>query len=101
MDMTELFKWIPDYEKDRLLALEDTFSTPGWKSIVEWAETKATDELLRAANAATWDANCIAHGKHLVYAELTTFAETILKEYAAMAEQAKVDAEVLEASDYE
>ena len=101
MDMNELFKWIPDYEKDRLRALEETFSTKGWKAITEWAELKATDELLRAANATAWDANRIAHGRHLVYVEISNFAETIITEYAAMAEEAKADAEVLKAEDFE
>ncbi len=101
MDMMDVFKWIPDGEKDRLKAFEDTFSTPGWKLIIEWAEAESVKETVRAATATTWDQNRIAHGTQLAMNQFANLAEYVLTEYANMAEQAKLDSEVEEAEDYE
>ncbi len=101
MDMMEVFKWIPDDEKERLTQLETTFSTPGWKTIVEWAQNKSEDSILRAATATSWADNRIAVGNQQAYFQLANFAESTLLLYANMAEQAKLDAEVEEEEGYE
>ncbi len=100
MDMMEVFKWIPDDEKERLTQLEETFSTPGWKAIVEWAKEQSDDSILRAATATSWADNRIAVGNQQAFFQFANFAESTLLVYANVAEQAKLDAEVEEAEDY-
>ncbi len=101
MDMMELIKWLPDNQKDRLLELEKTFSTPGWQYIMQWARDKSDDSILRAATATSWADNRIAIGNQQAYFQFANYAEAELLVYANMAEQAKLDAEVEESEDYE
>ena len=101
MDMMEVFKWIPDDEKERLTQLETTFSTPGWKAVMEWATEQSDSSILRAATATSWADNRIAVGNQQAFYQFANFAESTLLLYANMAEQAKLDAEVEEEEGYE
>lgn len=52
---TEALQRLSDEEKSRLVEFERTFSTKGWKYLVEWAEKSAQEQDERMKYAANWD----------------------------------------------
>ncbi len=101
MDMMEMMKYLPPDDQARLLKLEDTFSSPGWKVLVEWATDARDAAILNGARATSWDDNRITLGRSYVYEEVISMAERIFTEYANYAEQAKLDAAVVDSEDFE
>ncbi len=101
MDMTELLKWLPEEAQQRLLQLETTFGSEGWKTVVGWAQEARDATILRGAQATSWEDNRIALGQSRVYDEVINMAERIFTEYANMADEAKTDFEIEAEEDFE
>ena len=101
MTPNELAQWLPDAEAERMLALENTFATPGWKYIVEWAAQAGESAQIRAANATSWDSNRIAYGQGLVYNEVMRLSDQANADFADIAEQAMLDKELEDAEEHE
>lgn len=60
MPTHELMSWLNDVERDRFVKLQETFETPGWKLIVEYANAQVIQHGIAGANAASWD-DCLLH----------------------------------------
>jgi hypothetical protein len=90
---SEDIKWLSEANKDRFNQLEEVFSLPGWKLLVEWAEQKAIDAGVRGANAATWEDNRQQLGSRLVYEEIVALRDASYNEFEVIALQARLDSE--------
>ena len=86
MDAQELAH-LTDDERLRYAKLEKVFQSPGWPLLVEWFQAKANEEIIRAANATTWESNRMANGSMRVWTEMANLANSTEATFAALAAQ--------------
>lgn len=55
MPTHELMAWLSEGERDRFVKFQETFESPGWKLVEEYAQGLITYHIMQGANAKTWE----------------------------------------------
>ncbi len=96
MDVMEMLKHLNESDKEVWLKLESTFTSSGWKIVVEMAEDGFKQSQSRANRAQTWEENRIEVGRQMVYEDIIGMADRTYHQYSHIATEAMYDKQELE-----
>lgn len=87
----ETLTYLSDEQKARLVELEKTFDTDGWKIIKNWSQQKAEDLGNRMINAQSWEEFKQLQGALHAYAGFANFEDETYNEFMARALEAQAE----------
>ena len=100
MDSMEIMKWLSEVQAERFVQLEETFATPGWKILSEWARVKSLEAFSMAANANTWEECKEAQGAKKAMEDVSDWDKLFLQEFKLAALSAKEGSDI-ESEDFQ
>lgn len=71
------------------MAFTRRFESEDWKTMVEWAEERASAAGLRQLNATTWDQANIARGSRQAFQEIVNLENDVENQFITLVAQAK------------
>ncbi len=89
----EILNNLTDEQKARLMELEKTFNTDGWKVIKAFMAAKSQDAAQRMVYAQDWDSFVELRGMGRAYEAFANFEDETYNEFMARAQEAAPDIE--------
>lgn len=96
LDMEQI-NLLDNQQKQKYMALERLFTTPGWKFVKDFCAASAEEAAAGILRATKWEDHCFALGARNAYLQIGNFEVFAENEFAAHAEDAlakKAEAEL-------
>jgi hypothetical protein len=87
----ELIKFLPASDQENLRELEKVITSPGWKLIEEYFQTRHAANLQRQLDAPSWEAFNTYRGATQAFSEIVDLETTVTNLYTQLAEAAAVE----------
>lgn len=88
MDQDDLV-YLSDQAQEQYNAFRRRFESDDWKSMVDWAEERATSAAARQLAASTWDQALLQKGMRQAFQEIVNLEQAIEHEFESAVAEAK------------